>query len=48
VLGGEFAPSSEVDSLQWLDLDAAAHALTYERDRELLVALDTVALARSG
>jgi 8-oxo-dGTP diphosphatase len=48
VVGGEFAPSSEVDRLQWLDLEVAAHALTYERDRELLVALDIVDLARSG
>ena len=48
VLDGEFAVSREVDSLQWLDLEVATHALTYERDRELLVALDTVALARSG
>jgi 8-oxo-dGTP diphosphatase len=48
VLEGEFATSSEVDSLQWLELDAAARVLTYERDRELLVSLDTIALARSG
>jgi 8-oxo-dGTP diphosphatase len=48
VLDGEFSASREVDSLQWLDLEVATHALTYERDRELLVALDTVALARSG
>ena len=25
----------EVDDLQWLELDQAADALTYERDREL-------------
>jgi 8-oxo-dGTP diphosphatase len=48
VLQGEFRPSREVDDLRWLDLDIAARALTYGRDRELLVALDTVALARSG
>ena len=48
VLDGEFKPSREVDDLRWLDLDIAVRALTYRRDRELLVALDPVVLARSG
>jgi 8-oxo-dGTP diphosphatase len=48
VLGGEFAVSAEVDVLKWLELDFAAHALTYERDRQLLASIDTVSLARSG
>jgi 8-oxo-dGTP diphosphatase len=48
VLDGEFAVCDEVDALQWLELDQAADALTYERDRELLAALDTIGLARSG
>jgi 8-oxo-dGTP diphosphatase len=48
VLDGEFAVSSEVDALQWLELDVAARTLTYDRDRELLAALDTVDLAASG
>jgi ADP-ribose pyrophosphatase YjhB (NUDIX family) len=33
---GTFALNEEVDQLRWLDLDSAAHLLTYERDRELL------------
>jgi 8-oxo-dGTP pyrophosphatase MutT (NUDIX family) len=48
VLDGEFRPSREADDLRWLDLDLAARALTYRRDRELLASLDTVTLARSG
>jgi 8-oxo-dGTP pyrophosphatase MutT (NUDIX family) len=48
VLDGEFRPSREVDDVRWLDLDIAVRALTYRRDRELLRALDPVALARSG
>jgi 8-oxo-dGTP diphosphatase len=48
VLEGVFAESDEVDDLQWLELAQAARALTYERDRELLAALDTIGLARSG
>ena len=48
VLDGEFAVSDEVDELQWLELDVAASVLTYERDRELLAALDTMDEARSG
>jgi 8-oxo-dGTP diphosphatase len=48
VLDGEFAVSREVDDLQWLDLEVASRILTYERDRELLAAIDTVDLAASG
>jgi 8-oxo-dGTP diphosphatase len=48
VLDGEFAVSDEVDALRWLELDQAAEILTYERDRQLLAALDTMGLARSG
>lgn len=48
VLDGEFAVSDEVDALRWLELDQAAEIMTYERDRELLAALDTIGLARSG
>jgi len=48
VLEGEFAVSHEVDDLRWLELDVAARVLTYERDRDLLAALDTIGLARSG
>ena len=36
---GVFRSSQEVDELRWVDLDEAAELLTYERDRELLVAL---------
>lgn len=32
-----FAPNDEVDELRWLDRDAAAALLTYERDRVLVL-----------
>jgi 8-oxo-dGTP diphosphatase len=48
VLAGEFSVSDEVDDLQWLELGVAAHVLSYDRDRQLLASIDTVALARSG
>ena len=48
VLEGEFTVSHEVDELQWLDLDVASRILTYERDRELLAAIETYDLAASG
>lgn len=35
-LDGAFAPHAEIDDACWLPLEAAASALTYERDRELL------------
>ncbi len=48
VIDGEFAVSHEVDELQWLEVHVASRILTYERDRELLAALDMVDLAASG
>ena len=48
VIDGEFTPTDEVDDLRWLELDLAARALTYQRDRDLLATLDALALARSG
>ena len=48
VLDGEFAVSDEVDDLQWLERDVAGQILSYQRDRDLLAALDTVDLAASG
>ena len=38
-LEGSFAPSAEVDEIDWLVLPEAAARLTYERDREILAAL---------
>jgi 8-oxo-dGTP diphosphatase len=43
VESGEFAPGREVDELRWVDLAGAAHLLSYERDRDLLVALGAAA-----
>ena len=48
IVDGEFTPTDEVDDLRWLELDLAARALTYHRDRALLGSLDTMALAASG
>jgi 8-oxo-dGTP diphosphatase len=36
---GAFEPNDEVDELRWLDIAAAGHQLTYERDRDLLAAM---------
>jgi 8-oxo-dGTP diphosphatase len=48
-LDGEFVPSDEVDEMRWLELTIARRALTYDRDRDLLAAVDAAApLARSG
>jgi 8-oxo-dGTP diphosphatase len=47
-LDGEFAPSDEVDEMRWLELTIARRALSYERDRDLIAALDSVPLAQSG
>jgi 8-oxo-dGTP pyrophosphatase MutT (NUDIX family) len=41
--GGSFQVSQEVDEIRWLDPAEAAELLTYERDRELLLALESVA-----
>ncbi|MFL5866597.1 MAG: NUDIX hydrolase [Thermoleophilaceae bacterium] len=38
-LGGEFAPSEEVDELRWLDPAGAAELLSYDHDRDLLEAV---------
>ena len=38
-VGGEFAPTPEVDELRWLTRDEAAQLLTYPRDVELLTAV---------
>jgi 8-oxo-dGTP diphosphatase len=35
-VAGEAAPRNEVDAVRWVPLSAAASALTYPRDRELL------------
>jgi 8-oxo-dGTP diphosphatase len=35
-LAGEFEVNDEVDELRWLDREAAAALLDYERDRELV------------
>jgi len=43
VESGEFTPGREVDELRWVDLASAADLLTYERDRELLVAIAAAA-----
>jgi 8-oxo-dGTP diphosphatase len=43
VESGEFTPGREVDELRWVDFPGVAHLLTYERDRELLVALGAAA-----
>ncbi len=43
VESGEFAPGREVDELRWVDLRSLAELLTYDRDRELLVALGAAA-----
>ena len=36
---GAFEPNEEVDELRWLDIASAVLQLTYERDRDLLVAM---------
>ena len=38
-LSGEFEPNDEVDELRWLEPDEAAELLTFDRDREVLEAL---------
>jgi len=34
----EFSPTDEVDEIRWLDFDHAARLLSYDRDREVLLA----------
>jgi 8-oxo-dGTP diphosphatase len=38
VRGGEFEPNREVDEVRWLPVAAAAEALSYARDRDVLEA----------
>jgi 8-oxo-dGTP diphosphatase len=45
VLGGSFRPGAEVDELRWLTASEALELLTYERDRDLLPRLATIAKA---
>jgi 8-oxo-dGTP pyrophosphatase MutT (NUDIX family) len=42
---GAFAPGDEVDEVRWVDVTEAHALLTYDRDRELLPALDAAARA---
>ncbi|MDA8309123.1 MAG: NUDIX hydrolase [Actinomycetota bacterium] len=42
-VSGGFAPGREVDELRWVALKEASRLLSYERDRELLVALGAAA-----
>lgn len=41
-LGGELAPTEEIDVAVWKDVDSARQALTYDRDRVVLDALGEV------
>ncbi len=43
VVGGEVRASNEVDEAGFVELDEAAELLTYERDRDLLVAVSDTA-----
>ncbi len=47
-LDGEFVASTEVDEMRWLDVAIARHALTYERDRDLIATLDVASLTQPG
>ena len=38
--GGEFAPTREVDEVRWCEPEEAASLLSYDRDLEVLAALD--------
>jgi 8-oxo-dGTP pyrophosphatase MutT (NUDIX family) len=42
---GIFTPGDEVDEVRWVEVGEAEELLTYDRDRELLPALDAVARA---
>jgi 8-oxo-dGTP diphosphatase len=39
-VGGEAAPAHEVDEVRWLDVDAAEDLLSYDRDVEILHAVE--------
>jgi 8-oxo-dGTP diphosphatase len=41
-IGGELAPTNEVDDARWVPLEDAADMLTYARDRELLERLGAI------
>jgi hypothetical protein len=41
VIGGEFAPSDEVDEIRWLRPPAARALLSYDRDHPVLDAFTT-------
>lgn len=43
-----FVPNDEVDRIAWLSPDAAATLLSYERDRDLVIAVDPPALLGTG
>ncbi len=43
VVAGEFAPTAEIDALEWLPVDQAAKRLTYPRDRDVLHVFATFA-----
>ena len=40
VVGGTAGPSNEVDAVEWLPLPSAVERLSYERDAEVLRAID--------
>jgi 8-oxo-dGTP diphosphatase len=40
-LSGEFSSNDEVDQLRWLEPDEARGLLTYDRDRDVLAAVNT-------
>lgn len=44
-VSGSFAPGAEVDELCWVEIRAAGALLTYERDHQLLPALQSAAQA---
>jgi 8-oxo-dGTP diphosphatase len=48
VPAGEAAPRNEVDAVRWASLPAAAHELTYPRDRELMAAFARLVGAAPG
>jgi 8-oxo-dGTP diphosphatase len=43
-----FVPNDEVDRIAWLPPEAAATLLSYERDRDLVIAADAAALLGTG
>ncbi len=42
VAGGSFVVNEEVDELRWVELGQAWSLLSYERDRALLIVLETI------